>query len=308
MEKGKNLSRRQNTIVKSLIIDELYFLLHFASFLGYDNIDRQISFDLESAQIILKDLASFHAVPIAMKLKQRHAFESKVKKYIPAPFFGPPTQNEDKMPSAPPPVGGPTKMWFDLLEQNPSCKLYIPRLRQIVAEFRTHIQEKSKRPKREPFATLCHSDMWVNNTMQIFEDGKLVKNKFVDFQTYTYDSPGLDILFFIWSSIQLPVLKQNFNHLLKYYHSNFVEVLQELGCDISSFSYDKFEIELKESALDVLFKCFIMFLFIFGKKGSFAVDLSVAPDELSFPEECFSDSMKDRAALMIQVFGRNGWI
>lgn len=257
--------------------------------------------------MILKDLATFHAVPIALKLKKRQLFENKIKKNFGKPTFGPPKPKEGE--TSPPPTGGAQKMWLDALENNDQCKLYVQRLKKTVEESKDDTMKSFfEKPKREPFATISHNDMWVNNTMQIFQGSKMLKNKFVDFQMYTYDSPARDLLFFVWSSVELPVVKRRFNDLLKYYHSQLLGVLQRLGCDTTPFSYEKFEIELKESALHVLFQCFMMFIVIFGKKGSFALDMTADPGQVPFKKEDITESLQERAASMIQNFGRRGWI
>lgn len=276
-------------------------------FLGYVNIDRLKGFDYEGAKMILKDLATFHAVPVALKLKKRQLFQDKIKKNIGKPIFGagPPKSEEDG--EARPPSSAVQDMWLEVLEKHNQCKLFIPKLKKHVDEFK---EKKSffDRPKSEPFATISHNDMWVNNTMQIFKGDKMIKNKFVDFQMYSYDSPAQDLLFFIWSSVQLPVIKKYFNDLLKYYHTNFVEVLVELGCDSTPFSYEKFENELKENATHVIFQCFMMFVIIFGQKGAFALDMTLGVDETPFKKESITESLQERAAIMIQYFGKRGWL
>lgn len=247
-------------------------------------------------------MATFHAVPIALKLKKRQVFESKVKKNIGLRAFEPPKSKEGEEPE-----GAVLKIWFEVLGKNEKCKLYIPRLKRLLEEMIVNMKNGVKKPKREPFATISHNDLWVNNTMQIFKRNKMVKNKFVDFQMYSYDSPAPDLFYFIWSSIQLPVVETKFNDLLKYYHDNFLEVLQELGCDTNPFSCAYFEKELKESAVDILIKCLFMFRFIFAKKGSYALDLTADITQAPIPID-FIESTEERAALMVQYFGRRGWV
>lgn len=275
-------------------------------FSGYENIDRHVGFDYDGAKIILKDLAIFHAVPLALKLKKRQLFEEKVKKNLIREDFKPPEPKEGEEPREPP--GMDAEVWFEVLETREECKLYIPRLRKNYEEMRKNQKSFWDRVKREPFATISHNDMWMNNTMQVVREGEIVKNKFVDFQVYSYDSPGHDLLFFIWSSVQLPVIKKHFNEFLKHYYNNFMEVIQELGCDCVPFTYAVFEEELKISALNELIHNMMMSRVIYAKKGEFAIDMSAEPGKNRLKKEDITEIMRERAAYTIQICGRRGWI
>lgn len=222
-------------------------------------------------------------------------------------MFEPPKPKEGEEPR-PPPSGGDFIIWLNLLETYEQCKLYIPRLKKIMDDFKENSQSIFGQPKREPFATISHNDMWVNNTMQVTRGGKVVKNKLVDFQVYTYDSPAKDLLFFIWSSVQLPVLKKHFHDLVSFYYSTFSGILQKLGCELSPFTYDKFEEEMKASAVSELFHVIMMTRVIYGKKGEFAIDLSAGPGGFKLKEQDITDNMKERVAHIIQTSGRKGWI
>lgn len=242
-----------------------------------------------------------------MKLEEPLLFETKIKRTIHSVSFGP-LRPENDAKSKPPLPNGPWKTWIRLLEKNSKCKLYIGRLEQMIDQGHAKLEFQLKKQRKEPFATISHNDLWTNNTMQIFIMNKIQKNKFLDFQIYTYNSPAMDLLFFIWTSVELSVINERFDDLLKYYYTNFVEVLDELGCDTTSFSWEQFQGELKETAEEVVFRCFWIFFAIFGKKGCFALDLLLEPGKMTFSEENITEHMEERAASMIQFFGSRGWI
>lgn len=119
-------------------------------------------FSLDEAKLLLKELANFHGVAIALKLKKPEEFEKKIK-----------TTCQDYIPHQ----GFPEvckKAVQQMLTDKGGFNDIIPKV--------TLWGEKPIPRAREPFGTLTHCDMWVNNTMQKFVDGKVVKNKFVDFQ------------------------------------------------------------------------------------------------------------------------------
>lgn len=266
-----------------------------------------MGFDYDGARVVLKDLATFHAVPIALKLKKRQVFEDKIKKNTIRPEFKPPEPKEGDKPHGPP--GAENEVWFEILESYDQCKLYVPKIRQFMEDMKEQgISFWELKDKREPFATLSHNDMWGNNTMQIIMKQKLLKNKFVDFQGYSYDSPARDLLFFLFSSVQLGVLKQHFDDLIEFYYENFLGVLVELGCDSSPFSHEKFQVELKATAPHELFHAIMMARVIYGKKGEFAMDLNANPQDHVLTKNDLNDMMIDRAVYILQCCGRRGWI
>lgn len=263
-------------------------------FPGFSNIDRHLGFDYEGAKFILKDLATFHAVPLVLKLKKPKLFEEKILKYLDKSDFKLPEPKEGKESK------NPMEVWFETLESRKNCKLYLPKL----IDFFNLMKKNPKmwwggRDKREPFATVSHNDLWVNNTMQTFKDGKMVKNKFVDFQAYGYDSPARDLLFFIWANVQLSVIKEHFYDLLEYYRVSFLDVLNELGCKAAlRFTYEEFVEEIKYSAKFTILQAISMMKTIFREKGKSAME----------ENEHICDALLDRCALVIQICGKNGWM
>lgn len=250
----------------------------------------------------------FHAVPLALKLKKRKVFEEKIKKNLIRPDFKPPEPKEGE--EGPKPPDFIFDIWINALETREECKLYLSGLRNIFDFVKSNPGAMfGKRDVREPFATISHNDLWVNNTMQVFEDGKLVKNKLVDFQMYSYGSPACDLLFFIWSSVQLPVIKKRFDDLIKHYYDNFIGVLTELGCNVEAFSYDKFDEELKAATKFEFCHNLMFSKVIFMEKGKLAFDMNAKRGPEPPPvKEVISDVVLDRIATILRICGKKGWM
>lgn len=143
-----------------------------------------------------------------------------------------------------------------ILSEYEDCRALIPKIQPWGAK-------QDARKPREPFATLIHQDMWVNNMMQKYEDGIPVSNKFVDFQMIDYGSPMGDLFFLLFSSVQVSVLREHIDGLLRFYHQRFIGVLEELKCDIKPFNFDSFMEELRleteyEFPHVILFSTFIV--------------------------------------------------
>ncbi|CAH1179024.1 unnamed protein product [Phaedon cochleariae] len=248
--------------------------------------DRHEGFDFDGAKTVIKDLAHFHAVPEAMKLLEPKLFQEKIKKICdikPVEIFPRSSKFSQAIvrpyllkPPPPPdnPDGAPEltkEVLIAILEEDKKCVPAIPNFLEILEEQRKKgfgglfaVEQK------EPFATMVHMDMWLNNTMQKLDHkNRVIENKFVDFQGISYGSPARDLLFLLITSVQTSVLKTRFDYLLKYYHDNFTKVLRELGCDLASFSYQDFVEEVKAVfPISIMHAgTFFLLIIVFGKKG-----------------------------------------
>ncbi|KAJ8963772.1 hypothetical protein NQ314_005391 [Rhamnusium bicolor] len=197
---------------------------------GYKNVDRMVGFDLKTTKFILKDLAAFHAIPLALKHLDPQGFEQKIKPYLVGfkrPPPPPPSKNGGKSQN-------PDEALIEVLEEFDE---FLP----LQSLLRQHLRfnEFVNNPEGL-YSTICHGDMWVNNIMTKFKDGKPIKNKFVDFQMCTNNSLAKDLFFFLWSSVQQPILENSLDDLIKFYYENFIEHLNQLKCDSTPFTFDAF--------------------------------------------------------------------
>ncbi|CAG9827094.1 unnamed protein product [Diabrotica balteata] len=218
----KCYATRKNLLNNSdKINDDAIIILE--NLVGFRNVERTVGFDFETTKLILKDVALLHGIPMALKLKKGDLFEKNIKPYCSS--FKPPESS-----------------WaVDIL------KLIINENAEI-AHLSSKVVEWGKPPSsrvNEPFATLIHSDLWSNNIMHKFVEGKAVQNKFVDFQACEYGSPAKDIFFLLFTSVQLTALRLSLDYFLKYYWDHLVNVLKAHGCDVDVFTYDKFLEEME---------------------------------------------------------------
>lgn len=80
------------------------------------------------------------------------------------------------------------------------------------------------------FNVLCHGDMWSNNIMFKYnENDKVEEAILVDFQMCNYNSPMLDLHYFIYSSTQHDIKMNRVDHIIQYYHQQLVANLKKLG-------------------------------------------------------------------------------
>jgi hypothetical protein len=91
--------------------------------------------------------------------------------------------------------------------------------------------------------------------------------KLVDFQIIDYGSPIHDLAFFLFTSVQGPVLRYHFNKLLLFYYNEFIKTLQQSKVDLKEFSFESFEEELKLEMGAEICHSLVMLNVVFGPKG-----------------------------------------
>lgn len=259
-------------------------------FLGFNNMDAKVGFDLDAAKLILCDLAKLQGTAIGLKLQQPNVFIDKIKDSC-APFNF---------------YAKEMKRWIEpiklILQENLQCA--------PMAELATSFLRKKPSAPREPYATITHCDLWVENTMQMCGSGKVVKNKFVDFQLCDYRSCASDVFFFLWTSVQQSVLAEHLDNLIIHYHDILMNTLQKLNCDISVFSISKFYDELE---LEARYEFGHALLFAFLSKNTVLDEMI---EDGSINESINSQDVYKRSPSSVKEFlwymtkecNRRGWL
>ncbi|KAJ8922348.1 hypothetical protein NQ315_004291 [Exocentrus adspersus] len=285
-----NLGEENGTVDEDAVL-----ILENLNFTGYEVVDRHTGFDLETTLLILKDLAAFHAVPLALKLRKPQVFDEKIRPYL-APFKPPDFPNQDKHDA----------VILEILQDSYKCIPWIPKVKEIFEN------QKTTRGGlvREPFATITHGDMWVNNTMVKFQNGVPVHNKIIDFQVIDYKSPAVDLIFFLFSSVKLSVLRDNLDDFIQQYHKHFVSHLEQLKCDTTPFTFPKLLEEIKASMDTEIPHTVGMSIFIiFGKKGGPSKEFNhETPPDWDKIRDNVSLEAKEKVRYMIQACGERGWL
>jgi thiamine kinase-like enzyme len=221
---------------------------------GYKNLDRYIGFNLEEAKLVLKELAGLHAVPLGIKMKHPDHFEKDIRPHLNEKI---PHQSDFR---------DMILFLSDILFESDKC---VSAVTKVQNAWKRIYDTSNLYVPREPFATFSHCDVWINNIMIKHDDeGKPLKIKFVDFQIYNYKSPAVDVLNFLFTSVQTDVLKDDIDNLIKYYHGELISNLKQLDCSTEPFGFYELQKELKKDAHVVMCWALIFIpLVIFGPKG-----------------------------------------
>ncbi|ODM93652.1 putative oxidoreductase dhs-27 [Orchesella cincta] len=91
----------------------------------------------------------------------------------------------------------------------------------------------------DEFAVLCHGDFWNNNMMfkRDPESNKITGHIAIDLQVTRYNSPALDISYYLFTSVKPAVRREHLQTLLTTYLETLHETTRNLDCPID-LTYD----------------------------------------------------------------------
>ena len=199
-------------------------------------------------------MASFHAKSLSIKLKDFAYFQRLMEPMIEVVY------PSDEKPSVGRSIEHSLNFAIQSLEAIPSLS---KRNTKVIEFLKTHLNN-TYNIMRELISTsgqhhvLTHGDVWINN---ILFSGSPKSNeglrvKLVDFQGARHASLATDFHYFVYTSSRSSVIEENYNDLVKLYHSSFLHALQELKVpekDCQSLNIEWFNAELRKYALYGLF-------------------------------------------------------
>ncbi|EDW04290.1 uncharacterized protein LOC6561916 [Drosophila grimshawi] len=230
---GSRISLKPNS---SQVDNDAILVLDDLRYSGYLPGRRLQPFDLLHTQLVLKYMARFHALTIALRLRKPQLFEMEVR-----PFF-------DKFDwHAAAPESKATMIaetLTDIREATGNDEGLVELVSKLSKEFFSFLA----RPPNEnnAFNSVIHSDLWTMNLMFKYDhSGNPTQLKIIDFQTSQFDSVIHDLISFLLTSVSTSVLEENYEHLLQVYYDAFIDSLLSVGADTTTYSYDAFRAELK---------------------------------------------------------------
>ncbi|KZC10407.1 PREDICTED: uncharacterized protein LOC107188541 [Dufourea novaeangliae] len=160
--------------------------------LGFRMADRQIGLDLPHCRLVMQGLARFHAASVALCEK-----EPKHKAIYRRGIF-----NDDEpsdlivfFKNGCITLANEVQSWSEL------GKKYADKIRGLADKLHPMCVKLLKR-RDDEFNVINHGDCWVNNMMFRYdENSKPIEHVFVDFQLCVYNSPVLDLIYFITTSM-----------------------------------------------------------------------------------------------------------
>ncbi|KAK7082818.1 hypothetical protein SK128_022977 [Halocaridina rubra] len=211
---------------------------------GFKMYDRKMGMDVPHTQLVMKEVARFHAA--SLLLLEKFPWEDLLEKYTflkydwhsfdgcddeaLAGMFEP---NMDITAEVLHRIGG-----YDVAEKW---------LRSNKALVLHHIKEQLRR--NPPFICICHGDCWNNNMLFRYNDeGDPVEAMFVDLQLTRVASPATDLNYTLFTSLTGEGRRSNISNFLTTYYNSFKDLLESAGKS-PSFSNEELIQEFKKKNL-----------------------------------------------------------
>lgn len=150
--------------------------------------------------------------------------------------------------------------------------------------------------------------MWLKNILLRLEHGDPASITFVDFQNYSYDTLVKDLVYFLATSVQIQVLKENLEELLEYYYDILTKTLMDLKySEINRLSYEVFLDEIANYSWTILPRILFIIMVIDERTDS---GIPKCPSNFAdlVSREKLSVRGKSKIWWIVDEFVRRGWI
>jgi hypothetical protein len=260
--------------------------------------DRRVGLDLKHVQLVVSQLARFHALSVALKILKPEVFKNTVLKAC-----KPHNRSFDEAE-----MQANTWKLMNVIKAIPGCEDYHDRIEKSSELANVMKMDGSILPPREPYATFSHTDLWVNNMMFCYDstnENNPTGVKFLDFQGIVYDSPVKDLLFFLYTSAAEGVRAKHHDELIRLYHENFTDCLNDMCCDTGPFTFQLLLEEIDMFAPSEADHILFMLIPICAERGE-VPELSGVDLDLFYREP--NDLYKRKAKEFIIDYVQKGWL
>ncbi|XP_017777645.1 PREDICTED: uncharacterized protein LOC108563444 [Nicrophorus vespilloides] len=153
-----------------------------------------------------------------------------------------------------------------------------------------------KQVNRKCLNTILHADLWSNNFLFKYKDGKVTDCMLLDYQAIKYGPPASDVMQMIRTNTNSKFRQDNLNDLLKFYYECLSTCLSKAGYSCENyFTMNDFLDSCKEVDLDVTLQS------IAGRSMTFLSEDVIA--EYVATEEANRKFMfEDRSKVMVNSF------
>ncbi|XP_075148815.1 uncharacterized protein LOC142222522 [Haematobia irritans] len=205
---------------------EPYILMENLKVQGFHNANRLEGLDMKHAKLVLKKLAQWHAAS-AVRVVRKGKYSDKYKYGYLRP------ECYDMVKGM---FNASSTILQESIRKYSNADIYMEK----VEKMQTHIADEvfkivakfdgEDNDDDGVFKVLNHGDAWCNNIMFKYDEetNELLDTYFVDYQIPCYNSPTLDLWYFILSSCTYEIKLKEFDYMISYYHKHLEDNLKLL--------------------------------------------------------------------------------
>ena len=241
---------------KCILCEPKFILLEDLSPLGYKNVSNKNTFDLYHCEVALKALASFHASSIVYE--EIKSIE-RGSRYVLCDEK--PSCFEDKLFEN---TGNACSRFlnctllglFAMIERLPQSEVSPDEYKMKLTDILEGLANPAETP--EGRNVVLHGDLWSNNFMFKYENGKPVDGILIDYQFMKYGPPAVDVMQMIVTNTRKSVRNLHLNGFLESYYKHFESYVSKYGFNPNQIlPKENFLQSCKEFELVAKFQCVI---------------------------------------------------
>ncbi|XP_066258206.1 uncharacterized protein [Euwallacea similis] len=219
-------------------------ILEDISLQGYKVLEVPAGLELKSAVLAIRALAKMHAIVLAMSIKNTVEFFNKVMVHL---------EYESK-------YAYPDDLHTTILNLVKYDVLDRPQLIDYKSALHKAIRKACfdafDEPEENPWHTMCHGRFWTESLMFKKSEigGEPISCKIINFKLAEYESCIEELIFFLYTSVRVDVLDNEFDQFLDCYFQTFKDVLKKhkLDLDDTIYNFTAFLAEVSKIGLKAL--------------------------------------------------------
>ncbi|XP_031765084.1 uncharacterized protein LOC113512064 [Galleria mellonella] len=218
-------------------------LLEDLNVYGYVMLDKQKYFSDEVVKLVLKDLATYHALSFVLKQKEPAYYEDLKLKFFSSWSQG---LKQEMFKNSYTVLLNDT---ISILDEDKYTNI----LKDVFSKMRDHDANVISKPSLPTNSIIQHGDAWTNNLLFLLRDEKPAECILIDYQMATPASPVNDLLFMIFYCTDYAARRTHYEDWISYYYSQLDRSLNYFGLRAHTvYPRDQHSRELKSHSAFIL--------------------------------------------------------
>ncbi|PSN36168.1 hypothetical protein C0J52_16999 [Blattella germanica] len=158
----------------------------------------------------------------------------------------------------------------------------------------------------QEFNALTHGDFWVNNMMFRYDEQEQVEDvRFVDYQLCHFSNPAHDIIYFLYTSPTLDIMKDS-QFLIEEYYRTLEETLVLLGHKELVPSFPDFMKQFNRKGLLAVIMSGVGLAFVYADRDNILDTENMMKGQEQ--QSCLGKQHEEAMKVLLPIFEKKGWL